>query len=136
MVICDGVHRDPTTGKITILGTFSNFAATRYPAQIQFFIYFAVTDGLGPTTLRIQILDAHAGFIDAQNDEDAEGRILAIKTEGNFPSPLAVVESALGIGAEIPNPGTYHCELWAGNELLMSRRFIATLIRDEKEEKQ
>jgi hypothetical protein len=134
MVICDGVHRDPATNKFTILGTFSSFAAHSYPSHLRFWIYFAVTDGIGPVTLRFQLIDAEAGIIDAQDDGDAAGRVFALKLETEFPSPFAVVESALGIGADLPKPGQYHCELWADNELLMSRRLIAGLIDTDSEE--
>lgn len=134
MVICDGVHRDPTTGKFTILGTFSSFAAHSYPAEIRFTVYFAVTDGIGPVTLRMQLVEASAGAIDAQNEEIEEGRVFWIKIEKEFSSPFAVVEAALGISTPLPHPGQYHCELWADDDLLMSRRLIAAQISIDSEE--
>jgi len=125
MVLCDGVHRDPSTGKFTILGTFSSFASASYPAQINLCIYSAITDGLGPVTLRIQLIRAEAGIVDAQDESELPGRVFIVKRDMDFHSPFAVVESAIGMQTELPEPGQYHCELWANEELLMSRRLIA-----------
>jgi hypothetical protein len=43
----------------------------------------------------------------------------------DFTSPLVVVEAAAMIKAQLPAPGLYHCELFAGDQLLMSRRLVA-----------
>jgi hypothetical protein len=125
LVLCDAVHRDPLTGKFTLLGTFDSFMAPSFPAQLSLFVYFAVTDGLGSCTLRIQVVDGKAGPIDAAHEGDTPGRIVGIKTDIEFPSPLVVLEHAIGIQTRIPDPGVYLCELWANETMLMSRRLIA-----------
>jgi len=123
MVLCDAVHRDATTGKFTILGTFSTFAADAFPAQVRCCVYYSVTDGLGPTSLRLRIVDAKQGIMDAVSDD--EGLVYETSSEFDFPSPLLVLEAATSIGVSLPKAGLYHCELWAANELLMSRRLLA-----------
>ena len=123
MVLCDAVHRDAITGKFTILGTFSTFAANEFPAKVQFSVYYAVTDGLGPTSLRLRLVDAKQGIVNGGTED--EGLIFDASAEFNFESPLLVLELAVGIGVPLPEPGLYHCELWAGDELLMSRRMLA-----------
>lgn len=123
MVLCDAVHRDATTGKFTILGTFSAFAADAFPAQVRCSVYYSVTDGLGPTSLRLRIVDAKQGIMDSISED--EGLVFEASTEFDFESPLLVLEAAASIGVSLPKPGLYHCELWAGNELLMSRRLLA-----------
>ena len=133
LVLCDGFHRDPSTGKFTLLGTFETFAAPSYPAQIRLAIYFAVTDGVGNCGLRVQLVDAKAGIIDANLEGNVQGRVFGIKTDVNFDNPLAVSEHALEIGIVIPHPGVYHCELWANDSMLMQRRLIAKDISDLKE---
>jgi hypothetical protein len=125
MVLCDGTHRDPTTGKFTILGTFDSFASPSFPAQIALCIYFAVTDGIGVCKLRIQFVEAKAGPIDAAIDDTVEGRVFRIESELAFDNPLAVAEQAVGIDFMIPAPGVYLCELWANDEMLMQRRLVA-----------
>jgi hypothetical protein len=125
MVICDAAHRDPSTGKMTILGTFSSFGSESYPARLRFCVYFAVTDGIGDVTIRLQLINATAGIIDPCDEDVQEGQVFAMRSEANFPGPFAVVESAIFIEVELPEPGQYHCELWANRDLLMSRRLLA-----------
>ena len=54
---CDGVHIDPSSGKHTILGVFSNIRARQFPVVHPFMIWFlTVTDcGQGQHVLRISI---------------------------------------------------------------------------------
>ena len=132
MVLCDAVHRDPSTGKSTILGTFSNFTAAGFPAKIKLGIYFAVTDGLGPVTLRFQLVKA-AEPVDALDETENENRVFMVKTDVNFESPLVMVEGGLEAETILPAEGLYYCELWAAGEVLMSRRLTATKITSSNE---
>lgn len=54
---CDGVHIDPSSGKHTILGIFSNIRARQFPVVHPFMIWFmTVTDcSAGKHTLRISV---------------------------------------------------------------------------------
>lgn len=131
MVLCDSVHRDTTTGKFTILGTFSTLWAREFPAKVQFCVYYSITDGLGPTTLRLRLVDASCGI--ASGVDHDEGVAFELSAEFEIENPLVVLETAVGIGAIIPREGLYHCELWSGNELLMSRRLLATPAQQEEE---
>jgi len=123
MVLCDGVHRDATTGKFTILGTFSTLGAKEFPAQVRFCVYYAITDGLGPTALRLRIIDASCGIANGVGED--EGMVFSASSQFDFENPLLVLEAAVSIGVVLPQAGLYHCELWAGDELLMSRRLLA-----------
>jgi hypothetical protein len=125
MVLCDAVHRDTTTGKYTILGTFSTLGARKFPAQLQFCVYYSITDGLGPTTLRLRLVDARCGI--ANGVDDAESVVFEASADFDFENPLLVLEAVMAVKTPIPNEGLYHCELWAGDELLMSRRLLAAL---------
>ena len=130
MVLCDNVHQDATTGKFTILGTFSTLGARTFPAKVQFAVYHAVTDGLGPTDLRLRFVNASCGLINADDDE---GVIFEFTQHFDFANPLLVLESRTFIRTTIPAPGLYHCELWAGEELLMSRRVLASQVAQQAE---
>jgi hypothetical protein len=132
MVLCDAVHRDTTTGKFTILGTFSTLGAREFPAQVQFSVYYSVTDGLGSTKLRLRLIHAKCGIASECGDDEAV--VFELPTEFDFENPLLVLESAASVVTVIPKDGLYHCELWAGDELLMSRRLLATLPPDQQEE--
>ncbi|HLP01615.1 MAG TPA: hypothetical protein VK178_12340 [Opitutaceae bacterium] len=54
---CDGVHIDPSTGKHTILGVFSNIRARQFPVTHPFMIWFmTITDcEPGQHTMKISI---------------------------------------------------------------------------------
>ena len=123
MVFCDAVHGDPTTGKHTILGTFSTVAANTFPAKVRFCIYFAITDGLGPTRLRLRLVDAESGIVD--KSEYTEGPVFQMETDITFDDPSVVIETAVALETVLPKPGIYLCELKAGDDPLMSRRLLA-----------
>jgi hypothetical protein len=131
MVLCDGVHRDAATGKFTILGTFSTIGAREFPAKVGFCVYYAVTDGLGPATLRLQIVDASCDILDSA--DNADGMVFSASMDFDFVDPLLVLETRLSIGVELPKAGLYYCELWAGDDLLMSRRLLAVSTAGQEE---
>jgi hypothetical protein len=129
MVLCDAVHRDPATGKCTILGTFGTVNDTTYPAQLSFYVYHAITDVQGEHNIKFQIVDSSHGF-----EEDSEPIVLFDNILPSPASPLAVIEGIMGIqNAQIPKPGVYHCELLCDNAVLMSRRLVARQIQKSGE---
>jgi len=119
MVLCDGVHRDHSTGKWTILGTVSMLAAESYPAVTRLAVYWAITDVKGDIEITLRIVDSRYLMQD-----DAES-VFELKLPLSSPSPLAVIEGAFSINTELKEPGVYHIELLHGQELLMSRRLVA-----------
>lgn len=129
MVLADAVHVDATTGKQTILGTFSTVGAQSYPTKLRFCVYFAVTDAHGDFRLTFRIVDSRHVF------EDTVQPVLEVNVQLSSPSPLAVCESCIALGGEgvqLPDPGVYHCELLHGESLLMSRRLVAVSHSDIK----
>jgi hypothetical protein len=124
MVLCDAVHRDAMTGKFTLLGTFSTLYAAQFPAKVMFCVYFSITDGLGKTTIRTKI-------VDSESLGSETNPIFEMPADFEFSSPLLVMESVALVATEIPKPGLYHCELYAGNELLMARRLLAVDANEE-----
>lgn len=127
MVLCDAVHRDPSTNKCTILGTFSTLRAREYPSPITFFVYYAVTDADGQVPLRLRLIDSKA-IVD-----DTIDPVFELDWEAASPSPLAVLEGQVGLTGIIPAPGVYHCELLHGDQPLMSRRLVAIQIPNEND---
>jgi hypothetical protein len=60
LVVCDWIHRDPGTGKMTLLGTFSNILSPDYPYKLGVFaVYGAVTECRVECTLKLQAIDAN-----------------------------------------------------------------------------
>ncbi|MCE9552963.1 MAG: hypothetical protein K8T91_06245 [Planctomycetes bacterium] len=104
-----------------MLGTFSTFHAQSFPAESKFCIYYAVTDGIGPTKFRLRVVDSALG--------SEANEIFFIETEPvMIQSPLVVLETVASIGLKFESQGVYHCELYANDKPLMSRRLlVATL---------
>ena len=126
MVLCDSVYQDPATGKFTLLGTFSTIRATEFPTKTRFCVYCAVTDGLGKSEIKLKIVHAKKG-----KEADDEMILETPAIEINFSNPIAVVEGVMKIETDLPNEGVYICELFAGNDLLMSRRLVATSLKEK-----
>jgi len=54
-VTCDGVHIDPSSGKHTLLGVFSNIAAHKFPVTHPFIVWFLTISDCAPGEHRIRI---------------------------------------------------------------------------------
>ena len=54
-VTCDGVHIDPSSGKHTLLGVFSNIAAHKFPVTHPFMVWFLTISDCAPGQHRIRI---------------------------------------------------------------------------------
>jgi hypothetical protein len=120
MILCDNVHIDSTTGKQTILGTFSTVGAGEFPTKVSFAVYYAITDAEGSVDLVFRMVDSQHGF-----DEESTP-VIELTFTNQTPSPLAVIEGRLYVAnAILPVAGVYHCELLAGENVLMSRRLVA-----------
>jgi hypothetical protein len=52
---CDGVHIDPSTGKHTILGTFSNIRAQRFPVTHPYMVWFLTLADCGAGSHKLRI---------------------------------------------------------------------------------
>src|SRR5271157_5630994 len=88
LLLCDGAHRDPSTGKWTLLGLFNSLTSKGFPAtQPQMVCYVAVTNVKGKIPLRLQIVPGD------RKDE------VFFKAEGNLTGndPRAVAEWSLPI---------------------------------------
>ena len=128
MVLCDRVHKDPATGKFTILGTFSTFQVREFPTLIQFSVYFAITDGIGQTNMKLRLINSEA-LVDESDD------VFVFEPEPvDIESPLVVVESVIAVQTKVDRPGQYHCELYANDELLMSRRLLVLEAKQPSDE--
>jgi hypothetical protein len=125
MVLCDAVHRDLATGKFTILGTFSTMGAKEFPSQTQFCVYFAVTDGIGPTVISLRLRESSAGISDEPGGEHEllDKELLSLPPI-DFIDPLMVYEVGMHVPCEFPKKGQYHLELYANQQVLMARRLM------------
>ncbi len=116
MVVCDAIWVDPSTGKRTILGVFSEIGASVFPAVHPLIaVHVDLTDGQGAIPIKLQLLDV-----------DEEGEPIHVAEEQvEFPDPRTIITMAVHM-AEIafPRPGEYRLQLFARNEFLMERRLF------------
>lgn len=54
-ITCDGVHIDPSTGKHTILGVFSNIRGRQFPVVHPFMVWFLTISDCGPGAHKVRI---------------------------------------------------------------------------------
>jgi hypothetical protein len=124
MVLCDHVHRDVTTGKCTLLGTFTALHPRKLPAKVRFWVYAEVTDGVGEVEFMLQIVESRS-LLDDSGDEPFSWRPPPeLVPKVNLKDPLMVLQMTFMCVMELPKAGQYHCELLANGTLLMARRLV------------
>ncbi len=117
MVMCDAVWRDPSTGKFTILGTFTSIGGHEFPLVVpQITVYLSLTDARGKVPIKLKLIDA------ADEDETA---VAEVDLEVEFPDPIVVMDVVAGLGGiSIPKPGEYRLQLYGLNEFVIERRIL------------
>jgi len=118
MLLCDHVHRDPATGKFTLLGIFhqvnvkSSFPATHGP----FGIYVNLTNMNGAYSFAVRCANMRDDSVVGETRTESP---LVVK------DPLARVEFGFAIpGLPIPEAGAYVFQLYANDRLLDDRAIV------------
>jgi hypothetical protein len=113
MIVADAIHRDASTGKKFILGTFNGIFAAKFPHRNPpFSMYLAITNGHGPTVLRLRIVEI----------DDPQSPIYESAHPVEMANPNEVLELTVGVQVVFPTPGDYRIQLFAGNEFLREVR--------------
>ena len=114
MVVCDEAWRDPSSGKLTLLGIFNTVVAEKFPLRYpQILVYFALTDGRGrfPITVR---------FVAVGDKDEVVEEATNVVT---FEDPRAIHEGeARFADLRFGRAGEYRFELLVGSEPLVERR--------------
>ena len=123
LVIADAIHRDPGTGKRTILGCFSSIYAREFPAtHPALAVYIAVTEGRGVVPIKVRMVDV----------DDEKDPIFEVEGEANFQDPRMVMDMDLFIpNLVFPEPGEYRIQLFASGEPLLERRIMVLEARNQ-----
>ena len=118
MVICDAVWRDPTTGKVTLLGVFTEVAGRDLPVELgQLCVYFHLSGYRGTTTVRIELSSAAEG--------ESAVPLASAELNMTFPDRLASRDGAATLyNVDLPTFGEYTCIMWAGDTPIASRRLL------------
>lgn len=118
MIVCDGLWRDPYTGKFTLIGLFSTIGSSEFPmSQPVLSMYVALTDGQGTMPVKIELVDVDEERVPIFSDE----------SDMQFVDPCAVMEIAFQkTNVVFPAPGEYRLKLFVNNEFIIERRiFVA-----------
>lgn len=116
MVVCDGIWRDPYTGKNTLIGTFSVIGGGQFPLVHPIMsVYVSLTDGRGQFPITIQLVDV----------DEVNSPILEMSQEISLSDPRQVAELAfMAANVEFPHSGEFRLKLMASREFLLERRII------------
>lgn len=118
MLLCDHVHRDPTTGKHTLLGVLDTLRLPFLPAVLEAAaFYLSLTNLRGTYRLELAWL---------RGDTEEELARLVRTAPTVMRDPLARVELALRIpaGLPVPVPGRYILRFYANSRLVKDLAII------------
>jgi hypothetical protein len=114
LVACERVIVDALTGQYNLIGVVSNVQGQQFPYQLgQLCLYAELTNGHGPTKLRLRIIDAG----------EEEEPVLEAELEISMDHPLSVKQVVFGAnGLIFPEKGEYRVQFFAGDHLMTERR--------------
>lgn len=122
LVVCDAVHRDPSTGKHTLLGCFSALTSRMFPAvHPTVAVYAAITEGYGQALMEMRLVRP-----------DGVQVLQRLSAEVRFDDPRTVVELAFTLtNVTFPVPEETRVQLLADGELLLERRLRVVGVRSD-----
>ena len=125
MVLCDGLWRDPYTGKFTLIGLFSTVGSENFPMDLPVLsIYVALTDGQGTMPLKLELVDV----------DESRPPLFSDENDVSFNDPCAVLELAFQrTHVVFPSPGEYRLKLFVNNDFMIERRILVTSPQSDRE---
>lgn len=125
MMICDGIWRDPSTGKRFLMGCFSVIQAPEFPCvHPVLWVHVSVTEGRGKVPIRLRLVYAADDELVWESPTE----------EYEFPDPRTVAEFDFGLGSlTFPRPGEYRFQFFVADQFIMERRLIAHRAPDHDE---
>ena len=114
MIVCDNVHRDQSSGKYFILGTFSTIVTTQVPCKHRAMCLFvSVTECRDKTPLTVRLVR-----VDGEGGDDQA--LANVSGEITSPDPLAVHELIMQFReVTFPQAGEYRFQLLSKEHLLI-----------------
>ena len=121
MLICDGAHREPGSGKWTLLGLFNSINAGAFPtSHPQMIAYLALRGAEGKIPLRLQMVAAD------RKDEP----LFKIEAELTVGDPRLVADLVIPVrGVTFTKAGEYLLQVYANNQFVGERAITAVLTR-------
>lgn len=121
-IVCDDIITDELTKKKTIVGAFGNIATSAFPAlHPKLALFLELANGHGRVHVDIKLVYA------SDNSET-----FRIGGDLEFTDPRAVLALCLNFAnIVIKKEGEYRFQVYANGELLIERRFVASLVKPE-----
>lgn len=114
LLACDGLHRDPTDGKTSVLGVLTSLSASHFPFTYPCIaVYAELTNGHGRTPIAVRLVDVEGHTDPAFSWQ----RTVAFQT----PRDIALIRIAVK-NVVFPGPGHYYLQVEAADTLLIERR--------------
>lgn len=115
LIICDRVITDAVTHEKTLVSTFNQILANRFPAvHPRLTLFVAATNGRGTAEAEIRCV----------NESDQNSLIFTMKGAIPFPDPNHVVEMSFQFNnVTFPKPGLHSVEFLCDGELILQSRF-------------
>lgn len=114
---CDGVHIDPSSGKHTILGIFSNIHSAKFPINHPHMVWFLSITDVAPGEHKLRIL---IGLNEAPTQP-------LIERSFESKSPLHRINLINEIrNLPMPSPGEYNLQIEVDEEPLLVTNLIVT----------
>ena len=120
-IVCDRVLLDAPTKTSSLISIRDSIVAAKYPARHpQLFFFAEMTNGHEDTQITVRLVDVQ------DNDKVMAEKISKVK----FDDVKRIVTIVLGFeGLVFPHTGEYYFQLYAGQELLSSRRIVCLQIK-------
>ena len=121
-IICDVAAQDPSSGKISLIGVFSNINVAKFPTARQITVYFRLSDAQGQYHVEVRFVRADDGEVIAKAEAEA-----TVKTRFDQPEltiqfpPLPLTVAA-----------TYEFQVWANDVFLGSNSLTVRQSRQQR----
>ncbi len=121
LIICDRVITDVVTHEKTLVSTFNQLLASRFPCvHPRLTIFVAVTNGRGTAEAEIRCV----------NESDQDTAIFGMKGAIPFSDPNHVVEMSFQFNnLTFPKPGPHSVEFLCDGELILQSRFQVGILK-------
>ena len=119
--VCDDIVQDLSTGKITILGSFTSIRMgpeTTYPLRRDKICVFAqLTGGYGPATIQARVVDASTG------DDTFTSQVYPLHLPGGNIYITVLIRI---LNCPFRHPGVYFVQLYCRDVFIVDRRLIVS----------
>ena len=112
-IVCDVAAKDPSTGKVSLIGIFDRILIGKFPTQRPLSLYIKLTDAEGNYNIRVKYVQVKSAKILAEAGGEFEYKDRLASSDLYIPFPPL----------PIPEEGRYEFQIWA-NSIFLGNAFI------------